>query len=260
MGGFKNLKAYKGGKIMTEERRRRVALVTGGARGIGKSIVLEFAKNGYSVAFCYNKSSIQAQELIDCLLDMQVNCLAVKCDVSDSEQVNRMAKELRNCFGFVDTVVNNAGISHINMFTQETAKDFDDVIGVNLKGAFNVCRALVPDMVSEKFGSIINISSVWGVKGAACEVLYSVSKAGLIGLTKSLSLELAPSNITVNALAPGMIDTQMNSEYSVAEVQEFLQSVQLKRMGTANEVAAAVVFLANNSYITGEVININGGM
>lgn len=240
---------------------RRVALVTGGTRGIGRETVRQLAKNGFCVAFCYSKSVDESTELIAELLAGEVNACAYKCDVSDYEAVQLLKNQVNADFGFVDTIINNAGIEHTKLFTLETSLDFDTVIGVNLKGAFNICKAFVPNMIASGYGRIINISSIWGEVGASLEVLYSAAKAGLIGFTKALAKELAPSNITVNAVSPGIIDTKMNEKLSAQELSEFLSAVPISRLGTVEEVASAILFLAqeNSGYITGQVLSINGG-
>ncbi len=243
-------------------KRNRNVFITGGTRGIGRGLTEAFAENGFGVAFCYKNSDALAKEIVAEFTARQVNVLAIECDVSDYKAVQRAYKEIKICFGFTDTVINNAGVSRYALFTDETEKDFDAVVNANLKSVFNVCNVFAPDMVSEKFGRIINISSVWGVCGASMETLYSMTKAGVIGLTKALSKELAPSGITVNSIAPGFIDTDMNSVFTEAERREIVNEIPVGREGDVKDIAAAALYLAgeNSGFITGEVINVNGGI
>ena len=239
----------------------RTALITGGTRGIGKQAVYALAQNGYRVAFCYKNNDDLAQKIVsDCQKKGYFVC-GFKCDVSDFNAVKNLKKEVSNVFGQIDTIINNAGISHKNLFVDETPKTVADVLSVNFNSVFNVTNAFAPDLISQQFGRIINISSVFGVHGASCESIYSSAKSAIIGLTKSLAKEFGSSNITVNAIAPGLIDTDMNSDLSDAEKSEFLSKLSIKRAGTVGEIADAICFLASNkaAYITGQVLNINGG-
>lgn len=241
--------------------RRRVALVTGGAKGIGKAIVEKLASVGFSVAVNYNTSEKAAFELVAKLQSQGVNALAVKADVSDYNAVKSMYDECRSYFGFVDTLVNNAGISLIKPLYECTENDFDHVIDVDLKSVFNTCRIFTPDMTSESFGRIVNVASVWGEYGGSTETLYSAAKAGVIGFTKALNAELAPDGVIVNAVSPGFIDTFMNAELSVADVNAFLESVSVGRVGSPEEVAEAVEFLTREKlYVAGANISVNGGI
>ncbi len=247
---------------MDKMQRKRTVLITGGSRGIGKAAVRAFAQNGYNVAFCYKNSEEAAEEVLKELLDNQINALKIQCDVSDMQQVRKMYETLKKHFGFVDTIVNNAGISHYKMFLDETEKDFDEVISQDLKSVFNVCSVFCPDMVRQAFGRVINVSSVWGQDGACMETLYSAAKAAVIGFTKALSKELCISGVTVNAVAPGLIDTDMNARLSKEEKNAFIESIPAGRIGTSEETAAAILFLAqrSSSYISGQVLGVNGGM
>ena len=184
-----------------------------------------------------------------------------KANVANKLEVDLMIKETLYKFGSLDILVNNAGIAHDGLITETDEIDFDNIMDVNLKGVFNCCKAVTPSMVSRQSGKIINISSMWGQVGASCEVAYSAAKAGVIGLTKALAKELAPSGITVNCIAPGLIETSMNSNYTVEELNDFVSTIPLGRMGSADEIAAAVEFLASDKadYITGQVFGINGG-
>lgn len=241
--------------------RRRVALVTGGAKGIGKAIVEKLASVGFSVAVNYNTSEKAAFELVAELQSRGVNALAVQADVSDYNAVKHMYDECRAYFGFVDTLVNNAGISLIKPLYECTEADFDHVIAVDLKSVFNTCRIFTPDMTSEGFGRIVNVASVWGEYGGSTETLYSAAKAGVIGFTKALNAELAPGGVIVNAVSPGFIDTAMNAELSAADVDAFLESVSVGRVGSPEEVAEAVEFLTREKlYVAGANLSVNGGI
>ena len=241
---------------------RRVALVTGASRGIGRSIALELARSGISVAINYHSSEKMAKELLCEIKKFNENVNIYKADVSNEIEVSEMVHKINLDLGEIDILVNNAGISQIGLFTDMTSYERDRMIGVNLIGAMNVTNAILPSMIHYKSGSIINISSMWGEVGASCEVVYSASKAGLIGFTKALAKELAPSGIRVNCISPGVIDTDMNSELSGADIKELIDEIPIKRIGMPDDIAKAVKFLIsdNAKYITGQVIGINGGM
>lgn len=241
--------------------RRRTALVTGAARGIGKAVIEKLADCGFSLAINYNTSEKEATELVASLQSRGVNCIAVKADVSDYGEAARLYEECRAYFGFIDTLVNNAGISLSKILCDCTPADYERVLNVNLRSVFNMCRLFSPDMVSNGFGRIINVASVWGERGASTETLYSMSKAGVIGFTKALNAELAPSNVIVNSVSPGFIDTAMNSALSAQEVEDFLSGVALGRVGKAEEVADVIELLTREKlYIAGADIPVNGGM
>ena len=227
-------------------------LITGGSGGIGSEIVKLFAKDGYAVYFTYNNSYDEA-----IALQKETNATPIKCNLSTSEDISSM----KNAIGSVDVLVNNAGISQFALFTDISEADWDNMMDVNLKSAFLVTKLFLPDMISKKWGRIINVSSMWGISGASCEVHYSASKAGLIGLTKALAKEVAPSNVTVNCVAPGIIDTKMNARLSQEDKKDFEDSVPLMRSGKPEEVASAILFLASeqSSYITGVVLPVDGG-
>lgn len=243
-------------------QQNRTVLITGAAKGIGKAIAKQFATAGFNVAIVYRQSKGEAMQLVSDLLSQNVNCAAFACDVSDYKAVECLYKAVTDSFGFVDTVINNAAVSHYKLFSDESSLDFDEVIGTNLKGTFSVCRMFCKDMVSRKFGRIINISSCWGQTGAAMEVLYSASKAGVIGLTKALAAELALSHVTVNAIAPGIILTDMNAHLAANEITTFLENVPAAKMGCSDDVAAAALYLAGESaaYVTGQILAVNGGL
>ena len=239
---------------------RQVALITGATRGIGKEIALELAQNGYDIAVNYRgtidedlKKEIEANN---------VRCEFVEADVSNFEQCESMIKETIEKYGRIDVLVNNAGITKDGLIMRMKKEDFEAVIDVNLVGTFNVTRNVIPYMLKQKSGRIINVSSVVGVAGNAGQTNYSASKAGVIGFTKSLAKEVASRNILVNAIAPGFIDTDMTKVLSDNVKEGINAQIPLKRMGTPNEVAKVVKFLASedSSYVTGQVINIDGGM
>ena len=241
---------------------KKVALVTGGAKGIGAAIVKRLCEDGYAVAINYNKSEQRALSLCSFCASEGFTVLPVKCDVAASRDVEKMFTEIEERLGTVDVLVNNAGISLWGLFDTVTDGQWNDVIGTNLTGTFNCTRRAVPAMLKNKYGRIINISSVWGQEGASCEAAYSASKAGIIGLTKALAKEYAPSGITVNCVCPGVIDTDMMSRFSDEERQAIAEDIPAGRMGTPEEVAEAVSFFANenSSYVTGQILGVNGGM
>ena len=239
---------------------RQVALITGATRGIGKEIALELAQNGYDIAVNY-RGTID-EDLKKEIEAYNVRCEFVEADVSNFEQCESMIKETIEKYGRIDVLVNNAGITKDGLIMRMKKEDFEAVIDVNLVGTFNVTRNVIPYMIKQKSGRIINVSSVVGVAGNAGQTNYSASKAGVIGFTKSLAKEVASRNILVNAIAPGFIDTDMTKVLSDNVKEGINAQIPLKRMGTPNEVAKVVKFLASedSSYVTGQVINIDGGM
>lgn len=241
---------------------KKVALVTGGAGGIGTAVVKKLCENGFSVAVNYNSSEQRAQSLCSELVCSGFNAVAFRCDVSSSEEVRSMIKAVESSLGNISVLVNNAGVSLWGLFDLTSDDDWNKVNSINLTGTFNCSRAVLPSMISRKYGRIINISSVWGQTGASCEAAYSASKAGVIGLTKALAKEYAPSGITVNCVAPGVIDTDMMKNFSREEKNALCEEIPAGRMGTPDEVASAVAFFAdeNNSYINGQILGVNGGM
>lgn len=239
----------------------RTVIVTGSSRGIGRAIALALGKQGFNVLVNCKENVKLAEETADTICSYGARADIFRADVSDGEAVRKMYDYARSVFGFTDTIVNNAGISRYALFTDEDEAAFDKVIGTNLKGVFNVCRRFVPDMIDNKFGRIINISSVWGLVGASCESLYSASKAGVLGLTTSLAKELGPSGITVNAVAPGVICTDMLKSISASTIDGLIEETPIGRCGTPDDVANAVCFLASidSGFITGETIDCSGG-
>lgn len=234
----------------------KTVLITGGSRGIGRAMVELFSKNGYKVAFTYRNSESEAKSLAE-----STGALAIRADSAIESDVISAVKTVEDNLGAVDCLVNNAGISSFSLFTDLTLEDWNNHLAVNLTGAFLYSKAVIPGMVSRKSGRIINITSMWGIVGSSCEVHYSTAKAGIIGMTKALAKELGPSGITVNAIAPGLIETDMNKGLSEEDVKAVADETPLMRVGYSREVAEAALFLASESaaFITGEVMNLSGG-
>lgn len=234
----------------------KTIFITGGSRGIGEAIVRE-AAGKMNVAFTYNKSEERALKICEELKDFGV--FAIKCDVRDKNQVNAALEAAKARFKRVDILVNNAGISCDGLVIDLDEEKWKNCFATNVDGAFFASKAVLPDMLSRGSGSIINISSVWGINGASNEVAYSASKAALIGFTKALAKEVAPMGVRVNAVAPGAIDTDMMKEYNEEEISDLIQgSIPLGRLGRADEVAKAVLFVAENEYMSGAVISVDG--
>ena len=240
---------------------KRTVIITGASKGIGAATAIYFANKGYNVVINYNESYQSASLLSRSLNERGCNTVAIKANIANRLDAQRLISETIDRFGGIEVLVNNAGVSFIGTIDDTDEYDSDRIFDINLKGVFNCCKAVTPHMVSQKHGKIINISSMWGQVGASCEVAYSASKAGVIGLTKALAKELAPSGITVNAIAPGLIETSMNNDISAEDLSAFVNDIPLGRMGNPNEIAAAVYFLASNEadYITGQILGINGG-
>ena len=234
----------------------KTIFVTGGSRGIGAAVVRR-AAGKYNVVFTYNTHSECAEQLLKEFGALGV--CAVQCDVRDEKSVKSAVEFAVKRFGKIDILVNNAGISKSGLLIDTDAKDFDDVFDVNVKGAYLVTKAVLPDMLSRGAGSIVNVASIWGQVGASCEVAYSSSKAAVIGFTKALAKEVAPMHVRVNAVAPGAVDTDMMKEYSEEEVKTICEEIPLGRLAQPEEVADAILFLAENEYITGSILQINGG-
>lgn len=237
---------------------KKVILVTGASRGIGNNIVRSLANNNIVIAN-YNKSVEQAIKLKEDMQEKQVNIDIIKADVSNREEVNSMVSTIIEKYGKIDVLINNAGISQYKLFTDISDEDWDIVMNNNLKSVFITTQEVLKSMIPRKEGLIINISSVWGVTGAAMEVAYSTSKAGIIGLTKSLAKELGPSNIRVNAIAPGIINTEMNNKFSKEEIDNIKEEIPLERIGEPEEISKCIKWLMEDNYTTGQVISINGG-
>ena len=241
---------------------KQIAFITGATRGIGKQIAITLAKEGYNIAINYRKENEELKETKEQIESNNVECLAVQGDVSNFEDTEKMVKQIIEKYGKIDVLVNNAGITKDMLLMRMKKEDFENVIDVNLVGTFNITKNVIPYMMKQKSGRIINISSVVGVSGNAGQTNYSASKAGIIGFTKSLAKEVGSRNILVNAVAPGFIETQMTENLKEEMKQEISKTIPLKRMGKVEDVANVVKFLASpdSSYITGQVINIDGGM
>ncbi len=240
----------------------KTAIVTGGSRGIGRAICIALAKEGANVVTCYANGADAAKETVKMCEEYGVKAMAVKADVANSEDVASMVDMAKEEFGSIDILVNNAGITKDNLMLKMTEDDFDQVIDTNLKGAFLFTKNVSKIMLKQRSGKIINISSVVGVRGNAGQVNYCASKAGLIGMTKSVAKELASRGITVNAVAPGFIETDMTAKLPDTVVDEMKKTIPMKCMGTGEDIANLVTFLAseNAGYITGQVICVDGGM
>ena len=240
---------------------KRTVIVTGSSKGIGAAAAIMFAQKGFNVVINYNESYESASLLCSSLVSNGYSVITQKANVANKMEVDLMVKETLYKFGSIDVLINNAGVAYQGLITDTDEIDFDRIIDIDLKGVFNCCKSVTQTMVNQKSGTIINISSMWGQVGASCEVHYSAAKAAVIGLTKALAKELAPSGITVNCIAPGLIETGMNSNLTVEELNDFVNEIPLGRMGSADEIAAAAYFLASPAadYITGQVLGINGG-
>lgn len=241
---------------------KKVALVTGGSRGIGRAVCLELAKGGASVALCYAGNAAAAQETVAACQALGASVVALRCDVADEAQVTAMTEEVLRTFGRVDLLVNNAGITRDGLLMAMPTENFDAVIQTNLRGAFLCMRAVCRPMIRQRYGRIVNISSVVGLRGNAGQVNYAASKAGLIGMTKSMARELATRGVTVNAVAPGFIATDMTDAMPQKAREATLAGIPAARLGTPEEVAQAVAFLCSDAaaYITGQVLAVDGGM
>lgn len=234
----------------------KTVFITGGSRGIGACAVYEFARRGYNVAFTYLNSKENAEKIAK-----STGACAILCDVSNSEDVNNAVKIATDTFGKIDILINNAGISEFALFTDITDEMWHKMIETNLSSAFYTSRAVLPQMINRKDGVIINVSSMWGQVGAACETHYSVSKAGMIGLTKALAKEVGPSNIRVNCVCPGTIDTEMNAHLSSEDKECLISDTPLNKIGQCEDVVNSLLFLSedSSSFITGQVLGVNGG-
>ncbi len=239
-----------------------ICIVTGASGGIGSEAAIALGKKGASVVVNYRKNKEGAEQTAQKIIQSGGKAEIFCADVSDWVQVVKMTEFTLEKFGRIDVLVNNAGVALAQMpFDMTDQAQWDKIFSVNVYGTFNCTKAVIPSMVHFKKGSILNLSSVWGIAGGSCEAVYSASKAAIIGFTKAMAQELAPSGIRVNALAPGMIDTKMNSHLSLADIAETEKEIPLGRMGTAEEIGEIAAFLCLNesSYITGEVIKVDGG-
>ena len=242
--------------------KNKNAVVTGATRGIGREIAFTLAENGANVAINYRTLNEDVERLIEELKSYGTNIVAVKCDISDEEEVKNFIAESKKQLGSIDILINNAGITKDGLLMRMKEKDFSDVLDVNLKGTFNCIKFASSIMMKQRHGKIINISSVVGVIGNAGQCNYAASKAGVIGFSKSVARELASRNITVNVVAPGFINTDMTGVLPEKVKESMLQGIPLKRIGEPKDIANAVLFLASDlsNYITGQVINVDGGM
>lgn len=240
----------------------KTAIVTGGARGIGRSIALTLAAAGANIVINYTSSSKAAEEVVEEAKKLGVSALAVKADVSKNDEIENLVKEVLNHFSSIDILVNNAGITRDNLLIRMSEEDFQEVIDINLKGAFICTKHVSKVMMKQRSGKIVNIASVVGVMGNAGQSNYAASKAGLIGFTKSIAKELAKRNVNVNAVAPGYIETDMTASLPEKVREEFMINIPMARGGVPQDVANVVLFLSSkySDYITGQVINIDGGM
>ncbi len=236
----------------------KTVIVTGGAKGIGRAVALAFADEGADIVLNYRSTSPDA---VKAEIEARgVKCLAVQADVSVFAEADKLVSEAMNEFGRVDVLVNNAGITRDTLLMRMKEEDFDAVINTNLKGCFNMMRAVTKPMMKQRKGAIINMSSVIGLAGNIGQVNYAASKAGILGMTYSAAKELASRNITCNAVAPGMIATDMTAVLSDKMKEQILQNIPLGRLGQPEEIAQTVLFLAKSEYITGQVITVDGGM
>lgn len=237
---------------------KKVILITGASRGIGNNIAKNLAKENIVIAN-YNNSEAEAKKLKRELEEKNINIDIIKADVCNRNQVKEMIKQTIDKYGHIDVLINNAGISQYKLFTDITDSDWAEIMNTNLSSNFIVTQEVVKNMIHNKEGLIVNISSIWGITGAAMEVAYSTSKAGIIGLTKSLAKELGPSNIRVNAIAPGIINTSMNSKFSEEEINNIQEEIPLEKIGEPEEITKCIEWLIKDNYTTGQVISINGG-
>ena len=237
----------------------KVIVVTGGSRGIGAEIVNHLSKLGYTVILNYNKSENCAKNVENRLKKQGVSVDIFKADVSKKEEAENLIKYVLNKYRKIDVLINNAGISQTKLFTEISDKDWQYMMDNNLNSAFYCTRVAVKNMIQNKQGLVINISSIWGITGGSMEVHYSTTKAGLIGFTKALAKELGPSNVRVNAIAPGIIDTDMNKEYSKVEIENIKNEIPLEKVGKTIDIAKCIEWLIEDEYTTGQVISINGG-
>lgn len=238
---------------------KKTIIVTGASRGIGAAIVKMLAKEDYNIVLNYNKSEEIAKKMQEEFTKQGKNVEIFKADVSKREEVKKLIEFTINKLKKIDVLINNAGISQTRLFTDITDEDWNNMLNVNLNSVFYMTQEIVPYMIHEKEGCIINISSIWGITGAACETHYSVAKAGVDAMTKSLAKELGPSNIRVNSIAPGIIDTDMNKYLSDEDLANIEDEIPLGKVGNPETVAKCVKWLIEDDYTTGQIIGINGG-
>lgn len=237
----------------------KVVIITGSSRGIGREIAKELAKKGYTIIANYNKSEKQILELKKELEKEKIYIDIYKADISKRDEAKSLAEYTIKKYGKIDILINNAGISQFKEFTQITDEDWNNIINNNLNSVFYMTQEVCKNMIHNKKGCIINMSSIWGIVGSSCEVHYSVSKAGIDAMTKSLAKELGPSNIRVNSIAPGIIDTEMNKNLSKDEIKNIKEEIPLERIGNTKDIERCVEWLIEDEYTTGQIISINGG-
>ena len=237
----------------------KTIIVTGGSRGIGKCMVENFAKDGYNVILNYNKSEKQAKQIKQNLAEEGLEIETFKADISKRDEVKKLIEFTLNKYQNIDVLINNAGIARLHLFTDVTEEEWDEIMNTNLKSAFFTTQEVLPNMIHNKKGCIINISSIWGLVGASCEAVYSASKAGIDGLTKALAKELGPSGIRVNGIAPGIIDTEMNSNLDEKIKEELKTEIPLGRIGKPLDIYRCAKWLVEDEYTTGQIISPNGG-
>lgn len=240
----------------------KTVLVTGGSRGIGAAVCERFAQEGWKVAVNYNRSKEQAEALVKQLVARGCDACAVRADVSDRAQVEQMVKDVMERFGKINVLVNNAGIAQQKLFSDITDSDWINMFDVNVKGMYYCCQAVLPGLIHSKSGAIINVSSMWGITGASCEVHYSAAKAAVIGFTKALAKEVGLSGIRVNCVAPGVVATDMNQNLTQQTLNELKEETPLGLIGTPEDIANSIWFLAGEEsrFMTGQVISPNGGL
>lgn len=233
----------------------KIILISGASRGIGRQIAIDLSQTGYTVIANYNKSEQSAKEL-----QTQFNIDTFQADISKGTEIKQLTDYVLKKYGKIDVLINNAGISQTKLFTDITDEDWNKMINTNLYSAFKLTQKCLPNMINNKSGSIINISSMWGQVGASCESLYSITKAGIDAMTKSLAKELGPSGIRVNSIAPGFIDTDMNKCYSKEDVQGIISETPLEKIGHPSDISKCIKWLIEDQFTTGQIISINGGL
>lgn len=237
----------------------KVILVTGGSRGIGAGIVRLLALNGYKVILNYNKSENCAKDIKEQLKKENINIDIIKADVTNKADISYMINKIIEKYGRIDVLINNAGISQEKLFLDLSDEDWKNIMEVNLDSVYYCTKMVLPYMLANKTGCIINISSIWGVTGGSCEVAYSTTKAAINGFTKALAKEMGPSNIRVNCIAPGIIDTDMNKNLSKEDIERIKEEIPLNRIGQSEDIAKCAKWLLEDKYTTGQIINVNGG-
>ena len=247
---------------ITNQKQKQVVLVTGASRGIGRAVAERFAREGFAVAVHYNTGKNEAESLVHELAAQGYLALAVRADIRDSAQVQRMVDMVSNTLGDVDILINNAGIAQQKLFTDLTDEEWHNMFAVHVDGTFYCTRAVLPMMIHQKQGYIVNISSMWGQVGGSCEVHYSAAKGAIQAMTKALAKEVGPSGVRVNCVAPGVIQTEMNKLLDTETLEALREETPLEMLGTAEQVADLVFFLCSeqSAFITGQVIGVNGGM